>query len=174
MFRLDHALRDVYASGAVRRVLTLLAGFLSILMPSSATSQGPLPVLRGIVLIANGEGRAYFADPQTGALGGYTVRETVGDCQIEQIREDRVVLRRGSELVQILLGTQSAASNLSAQVTMPRPAALRPSTAQVTLEARPSIGNGQPWLDTLGIPPEAFSRAIEEALPVQQSANLPD
>jgi hypothetical protein len=35
----------------------------------------------------------------------------------------------------------------------------------------PTIGNGQPWLDRLGIPPEALSRAIEEA---QQFSPGPD
>jgi len=122
--------------------------------------------------MANGEGRAYFEDPQTGALGGYAVRETVGDSRIEQIQEDRVVLRRGSELVQMLFGTQSPADNPSVRVTMPSPAAVRPPTAQAAPGGRPIIGSGQPWLDTLGIPPEAFSRAIEQALPAQQSTNL--
>jgi len=122
----------------------------------------------------SGERRAYFADPRTAALAGYAVRETVADSQIEQIHGDRVVLRRGSELVLMMLGAQSPAGHPSPQVTMPTPAEPRPSTAQVTPGDGPIIGSGQPWLDKLGIPPEAFSRAIEQALPAQESKNLRD
>jgi hypothetical protein len=40
----------------------------------------------------------------------------------------------------------------------------------------PTIGNGQAYLDRLGIPPQALSRAIEEAAPPEEpdSDNLKD
>jgi len=126
--------------------LVLLA---SLLMTSSVALAQPLPVLRGIVVTQRGEGRAYFEDPHTGTLAAYASGDLVGDSQIEAIYDDRVVLRRGSELVQVPLGGLA--------VSRPNPA------------AGPTIGNGQPWLDRLGIPPQAFSRAIEQALPAQDS-----
>ena len=142
------------------------------MMSSSAIAQGPLPILRGIVLLPSGEGRAYFEDPLTGVLGGYGLRDTVGGSKIEQIREDRVVLRRESGLVQILLSAQSPAGTPSPQLTVTAPAAPRPSTDQPSPAAGPIIGNGQPWLDKLGVPPQAFARAIEQAFPVEESNNL--
>ena len=120
----------------------------------------------------NGEARAYFEDPRTGILAGYGLRDSVGDSRIEEISEDRVVLRRASELVQMLLGAQSAADSSSSQQTMPAAAAPRPSPDQTTPEAGPIVGNGQPWLDKLGVPPRALSRAIEQALPAEESNNL--
>jgi hypothetical protein len=173
----------IYPGAAVRPRLFVLAGLTSILMTgASALAQAPLPVLRGIVLTANGEGRAYFEDPSTGTLGAYLPRDTIGDCQIEEIRDDRVVLRRGSELVHVLLGGPSPALASegtdtgsspppvdSATPVSPPVTAIQPSA---TTGTAPIIGNGQPWLETHGIAPRALSRAIEQALPAQDSDNL--
>jgi hypothetical protein len=169
----------------VRRGLFVLAGLTSIMMTwASALAQASLPILRGIVLTANGEGRAYFEDPRTGTLGAYAPRDAVGDGQIEEIRHDRVVLRRGGELVHVLLGGPSPA--LASEVTDPGspaprvdPATHAPPPASAVRSAQPAgmaptIGNGQPWLESLGIPPRALSRAIEQALPAQDSDNLDD
>jgi len=141
----------------VRRLLLLVAGLLVIPVSSALSSaQVPLPTLRGIVLTESGEGRAYFEDPRTGTLTGFATRDIVGDCQIEQIRDNRVVMRRGAELVQVLLGVPSSTG------------------APASSGAAPILGNGQPWLDRFGIPPLALSRAIELALPAQASDNLDD
>jgi hypothetical protein len=173
----------IYPGAAVRPRLFLLAGLTSILMTgASALAQAPLPILRGIVLTANGEGRAYFEDPSTGTLGAYLPRDTVGDSQIEEIRDDRVVLRRGRDLVHVLLGGPSPAlasegtdpgspppSMDSATPVSPPVPVIQPARTPST---DPIIGNGQPWLERLGIPPRALSRAIEQALPAQDSDNL--
>ena len=124
------------------------------LISCSAWAQTPLPILRGVVLTTSGEDRAYFEDSQTRALSGYAIRDTVGDCRIEEIRADRVMLRCGEELIQMLLGASSA------------------DLAGGSDQGTPIIGNGQPWLDRLGIPPRAISSAIEQALPTQDSDNL--
>lgn len=159
----------------MRSPLFLVAGLLAILVVSpSAVAQGPLPILRGIVLMESGEGRAYFEDPRTGMQAGYAPRDTVGDCQIEQIQEDRVVLRRGSELVQMLLGAQAPAGGRSPRSTGSTAVSPPSSAIRSTPGAAPIIGNGQPWLDRLGIPLQALSRAIEQALPAQNSDNLDD
>jgi hypothetical protein len=160
----------------------VLAGLTSIMMTgASALAQAPLPILRGIVLTANGEGRAYFEDPSTGTLRAYLPRDTVGDCQIEEIRDDRVVLRRGSDLVHVLLGGPSPALASEGTDTSPPPRvdSATPVSPPVpviqparTTGTAPIIGNGQPWLERLGIPPQALSRAIEQALPAQDSDNL--
>jgi hypothetical protein len=173
----------IYSGAAVRRRLFVLTALTSIMMTgASAVAQAPLPILRGIVLTANGAGRAYLEDPSTGTVGAYESRDTVGDSQIEEIRDDRVVLRRGSELVHVLLGGPSPALASegtdtgsppppvdAATPVSPPVSAIQPAG---TTGTAPIIGNGQPWLETLGIAPRALSRAIEQALPAQDSDNL--
>jgi hypothetical protein len=124
-------------------------------------AQASLPVLRGVVVTPDGQGRAFFEDPTTGALGAYAVGDVIDGNRIEQIREDAVILRRGDEVIRILMGSapDSERSPGSAPGVMP---VYRPNP-----KVGPTIGNGQPWLDRLGIPPQALSQAIEEA---QQSA----
>jgi hypothetical protein len=109
--------------------------FLILANLSCVWAQAPLPVLRGILVTPDGPGRAFFEDPTTGALGAYAVGDVIDGNRIEQIREDAVILRRGDEVIRILMGSRSG----------------------------PTIGNGQPRLDRLGIPPQALSQAIGAA-----------
>jgi hypothetical protein len=165
-----------------------VAVLLVILLNSlCAWAQSPLPALRGIVLTHSGEWRAYFEDPGTGILGAYTVGDVIGGNRIEQIQDEHVVLRQGGEVVRILMGSSpgpepSAADSVikddqQALGSLPSPAS--PAVMPVyrpNPTGGPTIGNGQPWLDRLGIPPQALSRAIEEAHPVQDpdSDNIKD
>jgi hypothetical protein len=144
--------------------------------PLAQTSQ---PVLRGIVITPSGEGRAYFEDPTTGVLGAYAVGDVIDGNRIEQIREDVVVLRRGDEVIRILLGSApesetSVPGAVAAAPVVSPPVGPAPGVMPVyrpNPKGGPTIGNGQPWLDRLGIPPQALSRAIEEA---QQPSPEPD
>jgi hypothetical protein len=45
----------------------------------------------------------------------------------------------------------------------PRPAPEVMPVYRPNPKGGPTIGSGQPYLDRLGVPPQAFSRAIEEA-----------
>jgi len=157
------------------RLVGLLAVLLSLtcawVQPSLAqTSQ---PVLRGIVITPSGEGRAYFEDPTTGALGAYAVGDVIDGSRIEQIREDVVVLRRGDEVIRILFGSApESETSAPGAVAVAPPARPAPGVMPVyrpNPKGGPTIGNGQPWLDLLGIPPQALSRAIEEAQPGPES-----
>jgi hypothetical protein len=150
------------------RTVILLA---SLLMTSSVALAQALPILRGIVVTHSGVARAYFENPHTGALGAYAPGDLVGDSQIEAIYDDRVVLRRGGELVHVLMGSSSPTiSSETTEVGHPVAAVYQPDPT-----AGPIIGNGQPWLDRLGIPQQALSRAIEQALPAQDSdSNIKD
>ena len=132
-----------------------------------AGAQAPLPILRGIVVMPTGDSRAYFEDPQTGNLAGYAIRDVVGDSRIEEIRDDRVVLRHGGDVVHVFMGWASATHDLGNRVSTLAP------LAPVTSSVGPVIGNGEPWLDHLGISPKALSRAIE-AVPTWGSDNLED
>ena len=166
---------------------SLAALFLIFANVSCAWAQSPLPALRGIVLTHSGEGRAYFEDPQTGVLGAYAVGNFVGDNRIEEIQDEHVVIRRGDELFRIVMGSSpgSVAPSrdevaLDSQQT-PRPPERAPAPAVMPVyrpnpTGGPTIGNGQPYLDRLGIPSQALSRAIEEALPAQDpdSDNIKD
>lgn len=71
------------------------------------------PRLYGVVLGSDGGPRAYLWDPQTKKVFGYKVGDSLADSRIEQINADRVVLRRGSEVFDVLLRDPSK----------PRPAA---------------------------------------------------
>lgn len=138
-------------------------------------------MLRGIVVTHTGEGRAYFEDPTTGVLGAYAVGDVVLGNRIEQIGEDLVVLRRGDELIRIPWGPSGGSGESGAAAPAPQPVQ-RASTPAVMPVYRPNptggptIGNGQAYLDRLGIPPQALSRAIEEAAPPEDpdSDNLKD
>ncbi len=87
----------------------VVAGLLLVLSLSwYAGAQAPLPILRGIVVMPTGDSRAYFEDPQTGNLAGYAIRDVVGGSRIEEIRDDRVVLRHGGDAVHVFMGGASA------------------------------------------------------------------
>jgi hypothetical protein len=157
----------------------------SVLTASPILASGAQPILRGIFLVEGGYGRAYLEDPRTGTITAYALGDTVGDSRIERIQEDRVVLQRGNELVQLRLGAQGTAmpsKGGEADIPAPRPAAptgVSPSSGQSSAIRSGAgdatiISNGQPWLDRLGIPQGALSRAIETALPGQESNNLED
>jgi hypothetical protein len=162
-----------------------VALFLIFANLSCAWAQAPFPVLRGIVVTHSGEGRAYFEDPTTGTLGAYAVGDVVGGHRIEQIQEDLVVLRQGDEIIRMPWGSSagSGAPGTAATETQPAPQPVQQvSTPAVMPVYRPNptggptIGNGQAYLDRLGIPPQALSRAIEEAAPPEEpdSDNLKD
>jgi hypothetical protein len=123
--------------------------------------------LRGIVVLPSGESRAYLENAQTGNLTGYAIRDIVGDSRIEEIRNDRVVLRRGDHVIHVFIGgvssTGDAAYRASASIGQPAP----------KVEPAPTIGSGEAWLDHLGLPPKALSRAIEAVL-TKGSDNLED
>jgi hypothetical protein len=149
---------------------------------SCVWAQAPLPVLRGIVVTADGQGRAIFEDPTTGALGAYAVGDVIDGNRVEQIREDAVVLRRGDEVIRVLMGSvpDSEASPGSAvapsPAVSPPPPGPRPAPGVMPVyrpnsRSGPTIGNGQPWLDRLGIPPQALSQAIGAAQQPAQEAD---
>jgi hypothetical protein len=183
VFRLTVRRARIYSGAAVRSRLLLLAALLSLLPVSFAWCQAPLPILRGVVLTHSGEWRAYFEDPRTGGVAPYTVGDAVGDNRIEEIRDDVVVLRRGDDVVRIVMGSAPPAPTAIATESAPTVAAPIPPSMPAPMPVYrpnptggPTIDSGQPWLDRFGIPPQALSRAIEEALPSQhlESDNIKD
>ncbi len=110
--------------------------------------------------MSSGEARAYFEDAQTGHLTGYALRDAIGESQIEEIRSDRVVLRHGGNVVHLFL---SGTSPINDQKNRVGASAATP----------PLVANGTSWLERLGVPPKALSRAIE-AIPSRYPDNLDD
>jgi len=172
------------------RLVVLLVALLSLtsLWVQASLAQSPVPVLRGIVITQSGEARAYFEDSTTGVLGAYAVGDVIDGNRIEQIREDVVVLRRGDEVIRIQMGSAPESESSESSAVAAAPSAVAepaPHAAPGVMpvyrpnpKGGPTIGNGQPWLDRLGIPPEALSRAIEQAQQQpsqeQDSDNLKD
>jgi Type II secretion system protein C len=70
---------------------------------ATPTAPAPKPKLYGVVILGEGRGRAYLEDAQRKRVFAYSVGDLVGDARLEQIKSDRVVLRRGSESFEILL-----------------------------------------------------------------------
>jgi Type II secretion system protein C len=68
----------------------------------AAVPAGPKPVLHG-VLINGDQSRAYLDDPAAKRVFGYAVGDTAGGGRIEQIVEDRVVIRRPEGLIDVLV-----------------------------------------------------------------------
>ena len=154
-------------------LLVVLLGITCAWAPAS-WAQSPHPVLRGIVITPSGEGRAYFQNATTGVLGAYLVGDVIDGSRIEQIREDVVVLRRGDEVVRIQMGS-APDSETSAVAAVPADVSSEPSPAPAAMPVSrpdptggPAIADGQPDLDRLGVPPQALSRAVEEAVPAEE------
>jgi hypothetical protein len=107
-----------------------------------APPPGPKPRLYGVVLPASGgTARAYLEDPRTRKVFGYAVGDTVADSRVEQIRADRVVLRRGAEVFEVLLRDPTKPKPPPAPA--PAPAAPVPATPRVPGRAAPAVP-GQP------------------------------
>jgi hypothetical protein len=70
---------------------------------SAPAPPAPRPRLHGVVLLPEGRGRAYLEDVQRRRVHAYSVGDQVGDARLEQIKADRVVLRRGAETFEVLL-----------------------------------------------------------------------
>jgi hypothetical protein len=129
----------------------------------------PKPRLYGIVLLPEGRGRAYLEDVQRRRVYAYSVGDLVGDARLEQIKGDRVVLRRGGETFEVLLHDPSKPRRAAAGpgVQSPevggagRPAAVRPPTA-VPPQPGPGIrAPGRPRLPTAPPPPPPSSDGQE-------------
>ena len=105
----------------------------------------PKPRLYGVVLLAEGRGRAYLEDVQRRRVFAYSVGDLVGDARLEQIKPDRVVLRRGGETFEVLLADPSKPRQSAApsSVQLPeaggagRPAGVRPPAPLPTTGIRP-------------------------------------
>jgi hypothetical protein len=96
------------------------------------------PRLFGVVIGADGGARAYLWDPQTKRVFGYKVGDSLADNRVEQITNDRVTLRRGTDVYDVLLRDPSK----------PKP----PPSAQAAVPTMPpqAPGFAQP-----GVPPQA-------------------
>ena len=142
---------------------------LFVALSSSGMAQAPLPILRGIIVLPSGDSRAYFEDAHTGHLAGYAVRDLVGDSRVEEIRDDRVVLRHGGDIVHVFLGGVSAAHDRANPVS----ASTAPSPPLPDVKVGPVVDSGEAWLEHLGLPSKALSQAIER-VPTKGPDNLED
>jgi hypothetical protein len=88
------------------------------------------PRLYGVVIGADGGARAYLWDPQTKRVFGYKVGDSLAESRVEQIGTDRVTLRRGTDVYEVMLRDPSK----------PKP----PPTAQAAVPPVPAQVPGVP------------------------------
>ncbi len=130
----------------------------------------PKPRLYGVVLLPEGRGRAYLEDLQRRRVAAYSVGDLVGDARLEQIKGDRVVLRRGGETFEVLLHDPLKPRQASAPpgVQSPeaggrgRPPVVRPPGG---MPAAPTPGiraPGRPRMPTPPPPPPPSSEGQEQ------------
>jgi hypothetical protein len=96
---------------------------------AAAAAAVPKPRLYGIVLGARDGGRAYLEDPRTRKVFGYTTGDSIADSKVEKIETDRVVMRRGSEVFEVMLRDPSKPRPPPPPPT-PAPAAATPGAPQ--------------------------------------------
>lgn len=136
------------------------------------TPPAPRPRLYGIVLLPEGRGRAYLEDVQRRRVFAYSVGDLVGDARLEQIKADRVVLRRGGETFEVLLydpakprqaaapsGVQSPETGAAGRPVIRRPPAPTPS---------PGSGVRAPGRPRAPIPPPVPPPGTEEQEPNEE------
>jgi hypothetical protein len=115
-----------------------------------AAPPAPKPRLYGVVLLPEGRGRAYLEDVQRRRIFGYSEGDLVGDARLEQIKADRVVLRRGGETFEVLLYDPSK----------PRQSAAPPSvqSPETGGPARPPTGRAPVPPPGVGVRPSSRPR----------------
>lgn len=121
----------------------------------------PKPRLYGVVLLQDGQARAYLEDAQRRRVFAYSVGDTVGDARVEQIRPDRVVLRRGGETFEVLLHD---------------PAKPRPSPAPSAVHSPEAGGPGRPGVRRPPVPappPGVLPRGVVRPRPPVGSPEAP-
>jgi len=129
-----------------------------------AAPPAPKPRLYGIVLLPEGRGRAYLEDVQRRRIFGYSEGDLVGDARLEQIKSDRVVLRRGGETFEVLLYDPSKPRQSAAPSGLQSPEAGvvgRPPAARAPVAPPPSTGVRQPPRPRPLVPPPAPPPAAE-------------
>jgi hypothetical protein len=128
----------------------------------------PKPRLYGVVLLPEGRGRAYLEDVQRRRVSAYSVGDTVGDSRVEQIKADRVVMRRGAETFEVLLydpakprrpaappGVQSPEAGAAGRPAAGRPPAPVPSPTPPVPVPSPAPGLRAPVRPRVAVPPPA-------------------
>jgi hypothetical protein len=136
----------------------------------------PKPRLYGVVLLPEGRGRAYLEDAQRRRVFGYSVGDLVGDARLEQIKADRVVLRRGSESFEVLLYDPTKPRQAAAPpgVQSPeaggagRPAVARPPVPGPAPVPGPPPGVRGPVRPRVVVPPPAPPPNAEEQQPTEE------
>jgi hypothetical protein len=134
---------------------------------ATAAPPAPRPRLFGVVVLPDGKGRAYLEDVARRRVFAYGVGDAVGDARLEQIKPDRVVLRRGAETFEVLLRDPTKprpppapAGVQSPQGQRARPEGARPPASALTPGSsgvRPPIRARPP-----GVPPAPPQAPSEE------------
>jgi hypothetical protein len=122
---------------------------------AAATPPAPRPRLHGVVLLPDGRSRAYLEDVQRRKVFAYSVGDAVSGSRVDQIRPDRVVLRRGGEVFEVLLRDPSKPRVAAAAPGRPIPPVAPPRPG------RPTAGAAAPAAP----PPAPGDAAADESEP---------
>jgi hypothetical protein len=143
---------------------------------TAPTPPPPRPRLYGVVMLPDGKARAYLEDVQRRRVFAYSTGDSVAGSQLEQIRADRVVLRRGNETFEVLLRDPSKPRPAAPVPTVPtlrRPAAGAPPG----VPGSPIVRPGSPVAPPVPLPPAGVSRrpaAPRSAVPEPARPEPPD
>jgi hypothetical protein len=136
--------------------------------PAPAAAPGPKPRLYGVVIGAREEGRAYLEDPRTRKVFGYTIGDSVADSRLERIETDRVVMRRGTEVFEVLLRDPTKPRPTPPPPPPPTPPGAQPGATPTPFQ--PAPGATQPFQPAPGTAPSPFQPAPGATLPFQPAA----
>jgi hypothetical protein len=115
----------------------------SVATNPAATRPAEKPRLYGVVIGTDGGSRAYLWDPQTKRVFGYKIGDSLAENRVEQITADRVTLRRGTDVYDVLLRDPSKPK--------PPPVAATIPTAPGQIPGMPPVQPGIPGGE--GAPP---------------------
>ncbi len=134
---------------------------------TAALSPVGKPLLHGIVL-KDGSRAAFLEDPVTKKVLGYKLGDQVAGGLLERIEADRVVIRRGEELIEVFL--RDPAKPKAVPAGQPGASALQPPPPAGTPQVQPSATT--PAAPLPGFP-SLFRRPQAPAAPPVRNAPSP-
>jgi hypothetical protein len=118
--------RPTYGVIAARNLFSASRTEVVAAAPSSSV---PKPVLHGVV-VDGAKSRAYLEDPAAKRVFGYAVGDAVGGGRLEQVTDDRIVIRRPEGVIEVPLQDPSKPKTATPSAAAPAQGAAPPVQTQ--------------------------------------------